>query len=405
MAETGNARIESPAKARRSRPTIPASSPRSRNWWRRFGIEAVSAGELGLPSRRRPATPSSQCAHQGHRRGEAPACRRFADDSGLVGRCARRRAGHLLGALGRRRKDFMAAMRGRGRGCRRAAPRRPATAPRISSPRCASPGPTASRGVRGEGRRHAGLAAARRQGLRLRSDVPARRPRRTFGEMTRGEARPAPPGKGACRTAPAFAKFVECSGGGCRTETLSHNVDEPRSNGSFGVYVHWPFCAAKCPYCDFNSHVRTRESTKIASCAPSPARSRRTAAPRPAAPCSDLPRRRHAVADGPATVGAVLDAIAQALDGRASTPRSRWRPIRPASRPTRFRGYRAAGVNRVSLGVQALDDAALKPSSAACTRARGARRGRDRRSRSFRALLRPDLCPAAPDRRRCGRTN
>ena len=25
---------------------------------------------------------------------------------------------------------------------------------------------------------------------------------------------------------------------------------------SFGVYVHWPFCAAKCPYCDFNSHVR-----------------------------------------------------------------------------------------------------------------------------------------------------
>src|SRR5256885_5824365 len=27
---------------------------------------------------------------------------------------------------------------------------------------------------------------------------------------------------------------------------------------AFGVYVHWPFCAAKCPYCDFNSHVRER---------------------------------------------------------------------------------------------------------------------------------------------------
>ena len=27
-------------------------------------------------------------------------------------------------------------------------------------------------------------------------------------------------------------------------------------NGGFGIYVHWPFCAAKCPYCDFNSHVR-----------------------------------------------------------------------------------------------------------------------------------------------------
>src|SRR5690606_40779823 len=31
-----------------------------------------------------------------------------------------------------------------------------------------------------------------------------------------------------------------------------------RANGetAFGVYVHWPFCLAKCPYCDFNSHVR-----------------------------------------------------------------------------------------------------------------------------------------------------
>src|SRR3569832_2219049 len=29
------------------------------------------------------------------------------------------------------------------------------------------------------------------------------------------------------------------------------------SEVSFGVYVHWPFCTAKCPYCDFNSHVRT----------------------------------------------------------------------------------------------------------------------------------------------------
>lgn len=28
-----------------------------------------------------------------------------------------------------------------------------------------------------------------------------------------------------------------------------------RANGLFGIYVHWPFCAAKCPYCDFNSHV------------------------------------------------------------------------------------------------------------------------------------------------------
>ena len=28
-------------------------------------------------------------------------------------------------------------------------------------------------------------------------------------------------------------------------------------SAGFGIYVHWPFCTAKCPYCDFNSHVRT----------------------------------------------------------------------------------------------------------------------------------------------------
>ena len=27
-------------------------------------------------------------------------------------------------------------------------------------------------------------------------------------------------------------------------------------DAGFGIYVHWPFCAQKCPYCDFNSHVR-----------------------------------------------------------------------------------------------------------------------------------------------------
>ena len=37
----------------------------------------------------------------------------------------------------------------------------------------------------------------------------------------------------------------------------SHIFDESRCRLAFGVYVHWPFCAAKCPYCDFNSHVRT----------------------------------------------------------------------------------------------------------------------------------------------------
>src|SRR5437588_7982486 len=50
-----------------------------------------------------------------------------------------------------------------------------------------------------------------------------------------------------------------------RLGRLSSKLDGPHARtmtmeevkSSFGVYVHWPFCAAKCPYCDFNSHVRT----------------------------------------------------------------------------------------------------------------------------------------------------
>ncbi len=33
-------------------------------------------------------------------------------------------------------------------------------------------------------------------------------------------------------------------------------IEHPTRDVGFAVYVHWPFCASKCPYCDFNSHVR-----------------------------------------------------------------------------------------------------------------------------------------------------
>ena len=35
-------------------------------------------------------------------------------------------------------------------------------------------------------------------------------------------------------------------------------LDHPTRDAGFGVYVHWPFCLSKCPYCDFNSHVRDK---------------------------------------------------------------------------------------------------------------------------------------------------
>jgi oxygen-independent coproporphyrinogen-3 oxidase len=127
----------------------------------------------------------------------------------------------------------------------------------------------------------------------------------------------------------------------------------------FGVYVHWPFCLSKCPYCDFNSHVRHADIDE--------ARFVRAFTAEIAATAERIPGREAAsifFGGGtpslmqPATVGAILDAIARhwtlARDVEVTLEAN------PTSvEATRFRGYRTAGVNRVSLGVQALDDGAL----------------------------------------------
>jgi putative oxygen-independent coproporphyrinogen III oxidase len=129
---------------------------------------------------------------------------------------------------------------------------------------------------------------------------------------------------------------------------------------AFGVYVHWPFCLSKCPYCDFNSHVR-HAPVDEARFARAFEREIKTTAAR-------VPRRQVSsifLGGGtpslmrPETVGAILDAIARhwpVADDVEVTLEAN-----PTSvEATRFAGYRVAGVNRVSLGVQALDDASLK---------------------------------------------
>ncbi len=132
------------------------------------------------------------------------------------------------------------------------------------------------------------------------------------------------------------------------------------TNPAFGVYVHWPFCLSKCPYCDFNSHVRHAPIDEERFVRAFAREIETTAARAPGRVVSSIflgggtPSLMQ-----PQTVGAILDAIGK-----------HWRVARDVevtleANPTsveaaRFRGYRAAGVNRVSLGVQALDDASLK---------------------------------------------
>ncbi|WP_075291112.1 radical SAM family heme chaperone HemW [Pararhizobium arenae] len=128
----------------------------------------------------------------------------------------------------------------------------------------------------------------------------------------------------------------------------------------FGVYVHWPFCAAKCPYCDFNSHVRHQPVDQprfVEAFLKEMAEARRLSGPRTVTSIF-MGGGTPSLMD-PATVEAVLNGIAKEWhvpDGIEITMEAN-----PSSvEATRFRGYRAAGVNRVSLGVQALNDADLK---------------------------------------------
>ena len=129
---------------------------------------------------------------------------------------------------------------------------------------------------------------------------------------------------------------------------------------AFGVYVHWPFCLSKCPYCDFNSHVR-HVSIDQERFARGFAREIETTADR-------VPGREVTsifLGGGtpslmaPETVGTIVDAIGK--QWRVAADVEVTLEANPTSvEATRFAGYRAAGVNRVSLGVQALDDTSLK---------------------------------------------
>ncbi|MEM1038080.1 MAG: radical SAM family heme chaperone HemW [Pseudomonadota bacterium] len=143
---------------------------------------------------------------------------------------------------------------------------------------------------------------------------------------------------------------------------MADAYEAPIDDGSpgFGIYVHWPFCAAKCPYCDFNSHVRhtapdqaryalgfEREIAHMAALQPN--------------------TRVTSVFFGGGTPSLMeVDTVERILRAIESAwPTTPDMEVTLEANPTsveaeRFRGYRAAGVNRVSLGVQSLRDEDLR---------------------------------------------
>jgi putative oxygen-independent coproporphyrinogen III oxidase len=125
-------------------------------------------------------------------------------------------------------------------------------------------------------------------------------------------------------------------------------------HAGFGLYIHWPFCQSKCPYCDFNSHVATRID-----------QSRWLTAFQ-----SEIDRI------GALTQGRILNTVffgggtpslmeASTVQGILDRIRATWTlandieitlEANPGSvEASRFEGYAKAGVNRVSLGIQSLD--------------------------------------------------
>ncbi|NVK45684.1 MAG: coproporphyrinogen III oxidase [Rhodobacteraceae bacterium] len=134
---------------------------------------------------------------------------------------------------------------------------------------------------------------------------------------------------------------------------------EDWQNGGFGLYIHWPFCQAKCPYCDFNSHVAATIDQSAWE------RAYLSEIERVSRETSD--RVLNTVFFGGGTPSLMDPELVNAI---LSKVRDCWTlandvEITLEANPTsveagRFQGYRDAGVNRVSMGIQSLHDEDLK---------------------------------------------
>ena len=128
---------------------------------------------------------------------------------------------------------------------------------------------------------------------------------------------------------------------------------------AFGLYIHWPFCQAKCPYCDFNSHVARYIDQKRWLAAYVAEIARVAALTKGRTLTSVFFGGGTPSLMDPETVDGIMAAV------RAMWPLSNSIEVTLEANPTsieagRFRGYQQAGVNRISMGIQALNDADLR---------------------------------------------
>ena len=141
--------------------------------------------------------------------------------------------------------------------------------------------------------------------------------------------------------------------------TADLSLAEDWRQGGFGIYIHWPFCEAKCPYCDFNSHV-SRSIDQAAW---------------KTAYLSDL--KRYAAETQGRTVTSVFfgggtpslmnpDTVASVIaEIKTLWPTANDLEITLEANPSsveagRFKAYRDGGVSRISMGIQALNDSDLR---------------------------------------------
>ena len=127
----------------------------------------------------------------------------------------------------------------------------------------------------------------------------------------------------------------------------------------FGIYIHWPFCASKCPYCDFNSHVRERIDQHVWADAYAREIEHYAALTKGKMVTSVFFGGGTPSLMEPDTAASVIAAI------RKHWPMANDCEITLEANPTsieadKFAGFRGAGIDRVSVGVQALNDADLK---------------------------------------------